>query len=150
MAWRADFSAQLFHRRLATIDRHAHLKHHKPLYKALGPKGMSSDEAITDIGAPEGNGNRKRTKKFRVLLKPWRSPRIIALNQELDRLAQDYILATFTRGSVPHARIRTAKVSDNPFVKTHLPINAYDGHWLASRGQTYVDSLQCNPTPHNF
>lgn len=110
---------------------------------------MSSDELITDVEANQA-GKRKRSKKYRVLLQPWRSPRILALNQELDALALEHVMATFNRGSVPHLRIRTAKVSSNAFVRTHLPLNAYDSHWLANRGPTFTDSLFCDPTPHPF
>lgn len=111
---------------------------------------MSSDEPITDGERISRTGSRMPSKRYRVLTKPWRSPSIDALNQRLDTLAFEYILATFSRGTLPHVRVRSNKPTSNPFVQSHLPRNGYEQGWLGRRSASFIEALNCDPTLHVF
>lgn len=105
---------------------------------------MSSDEEIIE-------DRQDRIRRYRVTRKCWLSSELAALHAVVDARSLRNSRETFTRGSIPHHRVRDAvpPLSQNRAVVVGLPGNVYNQEYLA-RLDGFDRQLLREREPHPF
>ena len=104
---------------------------------------MSSDESSVECGV----------KVYRIKKKFWRAAELGPFLHAIDHVTEQTKNVTTTRGSQKYNRLPSGEVSSEGGIVSRLPINFYDGAWLANlRGQMRpaFDSLDIDPNTYTL
>ena len=104
---------------------------------------MSSDESSVERGV----------KVYRVKKKFWRAAELGPFLHAIDRVTEQTKNVTTTRGSQKYNRLPSGEVSSEGGIVSRLPINFYDGAWLANlwgQMRPAFDSLDIDPNTYTL
>ena len=125
---------QLFQRRREIAKKYGPLLQHLNVLDALGVDGMSSDESDTDSTTDQ--------RKYTVVKPDWRHPELhdwLAVFDHFHHYGHLNSWSNDRRGAFAHVRAGSQKIHKDAHPPPHLPVNAYDQHWLDSKEAMYVE-----------